>query len=48
MMFETEGADLRPDRLDQRRDAENVDHAGQIVGEHRERRFGADVLQPLH
>ena len=43
-----EKADLGSDGLDERRDAENVDHTGQIVGEHRERRFGADVLQPLH
>ena len=35
-------ADLR---LDQRRDAEGVDHPGQVVGEDRERDFGAGVFQ---
>ena len=34
--------------LDQRRDAEGVDHPGQVVGEDRERDFGAGVFQPLH
>ncbi len=39
-----EEADLGQDRLDQRRDAEEVDHTCQVVGEDRERDFGADVL----
>ena len=41
-------ANLRPDRLEQRRDAEDVDYTGQVIGEHRECDFGANVFQPLH
>ena len=39
---------LCPDCFQQRRDAEDVDDAGQVIGEHGERHLRADVLQPLH
>ncbi len=39
---------LRPHRLDQRADADDVHDPRQIIGEHAQCHLGAHVLQPLH
>ena len=41
-------ADLCPDGLNERRDAQNVDDACQVIGEHGECHLGSHVFQPLH
>jgi hypothetical protein len=39
---------LRPHRGNQRRDAQDVHDAGEIVGEHVQRHLGAHAFQRLH
>ncbi len=39
---------LRPHRLDQRADTDDVHDPRQIIGEHAQRHLGAHVLQPFH
>ena len=39
---------LRPDRRHQRSDAQDAHHPLEIIGQHMQRHFGADILQSLH